>query len=1106
MEKSLNEQLNVLKTEYAKAVSDFHAENQKDTELLASLQAKLDQKTESEMTPSAKPVSNFWDEVQNKGFNDYPSNSKEDDRTTSPSSESENDDTIRTKTSESVDEPISTEGEPRKIPVGSFRSPDTNDQQQAEYENFKLDLSKKIGTAGGVGTIFNTLEHHQEFLDLPPGKKMLVAQSVMEDLRTKVKTEAQKAFQEKASTPLKWADKVPVVGWLGKKLKGVAYGINKNALTQKYEQKTLADMTYMSDGEYVNKVGLKYIKGYADQNLDAFYTGDGKVIIDFAKTKEFGNSVIAWKYNEAATALARIPQSWSVEKTATKEQYREWLKAKVNFDNTADLMTPLFRDHAKEGNLSKHMQGAIDANFAKRQVEFFSFISQNPNTANELQKIATSNAFTRTFDSLKKFGLSYTNWNRIASLVTGAGVRVGVGAGVSTALAGTALGGAMIAGAPIVIGTIAAAAAGGTVGYFFRGDKIAKDRFKQQAIDARAGELGLKARRTQPGTLATVSRIKRRTEQVQKLTKQLSDLGAVGGTPIQFAQLSNQLRTHLSYIEDKIKKGEMNFGDADSQYINHTNLMMAKQEADIAIEMTRQIAGKQSEDWENDFRAYINYDNNEKILETTRDGGNRDSSNNRRLRLLAERQESGAKAVATAQKEAIRVQKWESAKMGALFGTIGSYASQWFYGTDAGHAVREATQGVVGAVKGGAGVVEPEVKHIPSTETVHTPTNTPVQKVPTPDTIQTAVENPQSAPTQKIETGSVATETTPDKTSQIDIENAFTKIKIQKGEGMGDALLKLRNTPSFKILEQNNPKLAGFFKGNIWDEAQKLHAFRPGNADGDSLVVGEGSELGVSPDGDIYLINTLKPGHPQLLGHIDPQTGEFTDVPPNSEFHYRSPRHHSVSHESQSHGARPHNTEGSDAVEEASANRPRNTEGPDEIRNAERGQTGNEVSNENRINRPRNTEGPDAEPVVERPRNTEDPDVTNTSAPAIKNVDSFTKSDWNRVHNISHRDMHDDLNHYFGKRNFLGVVTQSGEKALPYQSLAQRDAGSIMEHFKKHSGEFKPEVQQFLKHTQALAQAHPHVSPTGKFGQYIENLYKADATEFVAKNPNIDPK
>ncbi len=1096
MEKSIQSQIDELKADHAKKMGDFIEADAKDAEMSASLQEKLNEDSVGrvvELPPlvdESAPTKSWFDTIN-----------EEYDRKKGHSASTPDSGSVAAFAPEPIHKPASTASESIKIPAGSLRSPETPESQpQAEYESFKQDFVKKHGAKGGLSTIFDTLEYHQDFLDLSPGKKMLVAQSVIEDLHTKVKTEAQKTFQKKA-TESTWMGNVPVVGWLGKKLKAVAYGLNKNALTKKYEQNALMDMTYMSDGDYINAVGQKYIRGYAEQNLDAIYRGNGKVEIDFAKTKEFGESDAAKVYNEAANVFARIPQAWGVEKTATKEQYRAWHKAKVNFDDAANLMTPLFRDHAKEGEFNKHMQGAIDANFAKRQVEFFSFISQNPDTANELRKTATSNGITRTLDSLKKFGLSYTNWNRIASLVTGAGVRVGVGAGVSTALAGTALGGAMIAGAPIVIGAIAAAAAGGTVGYFFRGDKIAKDRFKQQAIDARTGELSLKARQTQPGTLASVSRIKRRTEQMQKLTKKLSDLGASDGSAIEVAELSNQLQVHLNYIKQKIEDGEMNFGDADSQYTNYVSLMMAQQEADIALSMTaRNYFGLRSDAEREEFDSLKKNDN----------------KNDRRLDLLSEIETKGITAVEEARKEAVKIQKKESARIGALFGAIGSYASQWFYSTDAGHAVREATQGVVGAVKGGASVVEPEVKHIPSAETAHTPTNTSTQNIPAhkietgkPSPAPGSVARDYEQPTDAPGTGGTKIETAPNKITEGDIENAFTKIKIKKGEGMGDALLKLRNTPSFKNLIKTNPNVAKFFQGNIWEKAEALHAFRPGNTEGDSLVIGEGSEIGITKNGDIFVKNTQGGGKTQILGHIDPQTGKFSEVSPDDTFQYRNPKQYTPAERpvqaTENESPRPQNDEeGPDSVLKPY---PHNKEeGPVGEKNTKPEQEVNEEGPDS-VKEPyphNGEEGPDSV-LKPYPHNREEGPVVENTAPQIKNTDNFTKSDWNRVHNISYRDMHNDLNQYFGKRNLIGEPS-GGERSLIYKSLSNRDAGSIMKHFKQHSNEFKPEVQKFLKHIQALSVAHSHISPAGKFGQYIENLYKADATEFVAKNPNSDPR
>ena len=81
--------------------------------------------------------------------------------------------------------------------------------------------------------------------------------------------------------------------------------------------------------------------------------------------------------------------------------------------------------------------------------------------------------------------------------------------------------------------------------------------------------------------------------------------------------------------------------------------------------------------------------------------------------------------------------------------------------------------------------------------------------------------------------------------------------------GIGATIQEFRNTEAFKALPADQQK---FFEGNVYKVAEKMHAFDPKTGQG--ISVGEGSEFGISKNGEAYIIDTNHGNATTVFGRI----------------------------------------------------------------------------------------------------------------------------------------------------------------------------------------------------------------------------------------------
>ncbi len=991
---------------------------------------------------------------------------------------------------------------PTKVTIEEEKAP-----AQKDYEAFKQNFMREHA-GDGLETIFDKLEQLPEFNDpnLTEGRKMLVVQGLVDSIHEELEKSVQQEFQHRGALPHNVLGKIPVISKLAFGIKNaVDRGINKN----KIEKQSLNDI--LGSQDFVNERGANLIKLYNENGLDAIYSHNTTVLTDYAKVLEYGDSPEAKILNIVGTNFARIPQSWGIRSQATNEQYKTWQEAKLGLDKAIEKMGPIFKERAEKSGtpdpngLSPEARGGIEARMTKSMIELMAQLAKNPDAAEELRSVATDSNMKKVVDSAKKFFMSNKGFAWMTQLAAGAGMRAG---GV-TLLAGTAIGGTAFLGIPIAT-LLAASAAGAGIGFAFRGGKVAKEKLLAEAKSARNATLfqtihaanGTKHFEKKSATSAVMSKIEHRTTQLKIITQELMDLGASNGSPIDIANKQNQLETHLKYIQEKIEKGEMNYGDEQGEYARTVGLMLAKQEADVALAMTKQHADSETAGWSNIYKYFINTKDSTGLPIHGADRKSKyDSSDARRQRLLHAMQ--GSKQAGSirfeiddARRSAALAQRFKSAAQGALIGSIGAYVGKVF--GDLRHGVSFEAHKFAG------NIVDGVKNHIPSTggfPTTTAPGWGSMESIGQAPNLHDAIQHTPTTATPN--TTPTAHEIVQPKIAHtIDAKNPLVHVSIKHEEGVGDALLKLRHSPSFQELVKTNPKMAKFFQGNIWDEAKSLHAFRPGNAAGDSVIVGEGSEIGITKDGDIYLSNTLSGGRAEVIGHVDPATGKFSEVAPAHDMHYghkpetAAPRSATKIAEHANHPAHSGHKEYPLAGDEAPEVTPTKTGLP---------------KHEYPLNPDEAPEAPNADhPKMDASQYPESGDeAPEIKAPAANQIPieqriaNFTRRDWIRVDNVAEGNIIDDLNQGFGRRNFLGLITHRGTASTLWKGMAERPTASVLE---QPIGDFTQPVQSFMQHIRVLAASHPEVAPSEKFGAYVEELYKADAQEFVATHPNTDPQ
>jgi hypothetical protein len=688
----------------------------------------------------------------------------------------------------------------------SYPHPDTEKTQR----KVKTPLEKKEVSFDSETTILKHLEKLPEFQALTEGQKLLVMQGVQDSAYTHVKESAKKEF----TTAMK---EKGLLGKIKAQVSGAKYTYEKNKLHAVIE----------GGDAFLNEKGTELSKLFAKSGLEGYRNGSN-IFINFAGT--FGENAPHGpinEYNEAATALARIPASWSTAEARSSEK-KAYQKALEKFGKVEKTMLLVFRDRAGiEQKETAQGIASLDAGKARLEMQFMRYLLSNPKSAKRLEAISSQSAVMRGVKDM------FTA-DKLKFMAGGATLRAGLGIG----LTGLGLAGATFIGAPVI---------GRYLGKL-RGKLKAQEMIRSEAMEARGGE----KKRTST-TQALMSQVENKTVQIAKLSEKLKALKD-SATPEEIAKAVNQLEMHLSFIEKKLEAGQVNFGAEKDRFTKEYDLIMAVHEANITLETIKQLPlGTE--------------------IYTSALG---EAGNIRREALLKKVQGSEQAKITSAREVLTKAEVKKSMWFGAIFGTLG--ASIAHFGNELGwfDGIKNAEHEIVKFIESGSKKSQEFLAEITQHTTPQNsaPAHPQTKLADTTDYIQKQIDTltPKKIVVPKVETPTPSLGVAP----KINLENSIAHISVGKGEGAGQTLLNFRNSEAFGKLpvEQQN-----FFKGNIWKVTEALKEFNAKT--GTSARIDMGSEFGVTKEGIIY----LKDGHGgqiHALGHFE--NGKFIEGDP--KLHY----------------------------------------------------------------------------------------------------------------------------------------------------------------------------------------------------------------------------
>ncbi len=523
--------------------------------------------------------------------------------------------------------------------------------EQNDYEDFKARFEKdhaKDGLGRLIGSMENTIPG---FADMTPGARMLAVEALTNRLYAEVKDRGEKMLASKLAP----ADISRAPGMLGAvrhygsraldaAKKTVRYGLWKNYRTSKYERAAYESLTTDElDAFVAEHAGIA--RTLADKNLDVRLHADGKtVLVDYVgQSLESGSSeAIANEFNRRAKRVQNIPKEWTYAdaKPADRKKYLAALAA-------LEAVEPAMLGVMKERFGGDEAKAAIEMAKARRTIDAMSFLSQNPEASDALRSIGTRTEGGRIARAVAKYWTDRYSGDNLRYAALGA---------VGRFVSGTVLAGLPVIGLPVAV------AISNRIAYY-RGKDAAREGFRKEGALARMGGAA------KSETRQVMSRADLKLRDLKNLTEQLAQSFAPnGGAVMNVAQVRNKLETHLAYITEKFKRGEINYGSEKERFAVQYDLMMAMHAAEAELA----AADVKGPNLLSLYTEAVSYDGSKPLFFA---GQNHDSSDRRRRSLLEARGEMYQKMVAEAREKKMEWQAHRSAVIGGLMGSVGFYFS-----------------------------------------------------------------------------------------------------------------------------------------------------------------------------------------------------------------------------------------------------------------------------------------------------------------------------------------------------------------------------------------------------------------------------------------------
>ncbi|HUC88855.1 MAG TPA: DUF2934 domain-containing protein [Candidatus Paceibacterota bacterium] len=473
------------------------------------------------------------------------------------------------------------------------------DLNKKDEEKNKKILDNKLVQAGLSKDDFKNIP---EWNDLSAGQKMLVVEQASQDTLSRVREIGEKNFQEKNKLSIKDPKTLP---------KKILHRLFKKVWISKEEKSVIEDVRngkIKPDEEKLKQLAERT----ADMDLNATIK-DGKASVEFIpidKSLSKEQQEVVENYNKLANEFSKMPDSWKNEKAAASKksnlfnknksehydkyknielQYNEALKTLLelkakNYDPNTMIQTSngVYEESQKVAK-EKAMLEMKDSDF---NVAMLQFTNTNPDAIEELNKIRNESSWGRLVNN-------ETIWR---------GLYMGIGYGARKGLTYSF---GLLA-APIVAGTIGGIRARekakqkiNTAFMEGRNEETfleRKEAGKKGAVDDKNKNTGIisKVFSGQKINTKEVAAFVDADSQMQRLNNIKQKLEKVSSKEERF-RLNSELYHRLSFVEEKLQKGLINYGTKNAigknyellKILGETSIQIAEPSPDLIKEDNR---------------------------------------------------------------------------------------------------------------------------------------------------------------------------------------------------------------------------------------------------------------------------------------------------------------------------------------------------------------------------------------------------------------------------------------------------------------------------------------------------------------------------------------
>ncbi len=402
-----------------------------------------------------------------------------------------------------------------------------------------------------------------DFKFLSAGQKVLALENLKQNILGEIKEDSLSIYQSKFS-------QIKGEGWgrinidnAGVLAKNIWLGISKTYQLKKGEKDREKEL--LAGGLEAHKETLEILtKGLKAYGPEAEIKKDGSLQINYLNKLEGADQAeqkIVAGFNEAATALAKIPDEWRYD-SAKPADRKKFLLAEKNYEANKALALNILAQ--KEGS---EVKAAIKMNEISSQIRLNSFLNSNPEVETQLLKIKDQSLITGVVSGVARERGLYM----LAGYASRTFAVLGLGALGTIASAGGVMAGA------------------GIIGYI-RSFNRAKQTIGQKDIMGRRGgqdegELskifalgGGKIAGTVDATNEIsvglgekinylVGRLENETDETKKI------------------KLAGQLKTRLEYTKKYLDNGAVNFGPKKERLNNQMNLLTGMAQAETYLDL-----------------------------------------------------------------------------------------------------------------------------------------------------------------------------------------------------------------------------------------------------------------------------------------------------------------------------------------------------------------------------------------------------------------------------------------------------------------------------------------------------------------------------------------